>query len=73
MESALFGRFDPQHGVGRAVGQDVDQPVRSLRHITYAVVQLRQQRFAAQFAEGLAQDDPLQAAGVADLAPARAA
>src|SRR5262245_18874266 len=68
----LRRRFDAEQRPVVFVGDDVEQAVGALPHVADALVQLGQQRLAAQLFELVVEDDPFEFAVARNLAAARA-
>src|SRR5215471_13589267 len=64
----LLRGLDPQQGAGILVGQYVQQPIRSLTDVAYALMQLVQHLLAADLLPLVVEDDPLDVARAVDLA-----
>src|ERR1041384_174050 len=63
--------FDAQHSAGLGVRQQIQQPIRTLAHVTDALMQLGQQRLATKFFHLLVEQDPLEVTGSRNLARAQ--
>src|SRR5262245_5987192 len=66
-------RLDAQHRAVVFVGQQIEQTVRTLPHLTDALAEFAEERFTAHFLHLRVEDDPFEMTGAGDLAGAHRA
>src|SRR5687767_11730809 len=69
----LLHWFNPEHRPVVLIGEHIEEPVRALTYVPNALMELHQQRLAAQLSKRLVEDDALEAARSWHFAAPRAA